>query len=255
MQNIEVHDTVQLTALTVMQLAQSNPPLFDDLVKRGTTTANVLEIGPNHLLLDIGTQEPLRIDVPASHFEEAVQLKQKHTPPEPVPVAAAAGEPQAPVCEHGVPHPFAQSIFGMPLQAVMARIPLGPFGGGMPYQQTNDEVPTRVRISQWVMVQFLSLKQYAITQDLNRISDEHARKPDPTGDNWNRNDIRPVQVELAAAEEQLYNKALGALGDWIENDRPQTQQPAVIPQFTIVEMTPPASDDTPPPPPAEAPTE
>ncbi len=202
---IEVGDTVQLTATVLFGLQENAPEVFAKLQAAGRTGGEVVSMEGNHILVDMGEIGPLSIEIEGDDHQLALQLVKKagsDTLAEPYEARPAA-------CAS---HPFL-----MPMSPFMMRN----------QTQPADEVPARVRIAQWVMTQFLQLKQYGIVQDLNRVDDADAGQPDPTdGDDWKRGDkqLRPVRVELSAPEEQLYNASLRKVQDWI-TDTPVTRHP------------------------------
>jgi len=74
-------------------------------------------------------------------------------------------------------------------------------------------------VAQWFVSRIFEYKQYAITQDLHRIDDDLV-VPDPTGDDWNKKNVRPVRAELSAVEEQTYNAALSRIQMFIAGRSP-----------------------------------
>lgn len=220
---IETGDTVQLTATVMLSLADQAPEVFKQLQDARRTGGQVIDIQGNKVFVDMGDalRGPLAIEVDGANPHLALQLIKKAEsedvaePYEADPAPPAQAAPDVP-----------QGLFPWAYNAM--RPPMFP----QPQSQPRDEAPSRVRLSQWVMVQFLQLKQYGIAQDLTRVDDEHAPLPEPgsEAERWKAEgkNLRAVMVELSAEEEQLYNSALAQIRGWI-TDAAVTQHPEVAP--------------------------
>ena len=164
---IEVGDTVQLTATVLFGLQSSAPAVYEKLQDANRTGGVVKQIEGHTVLVDMGDEVgALAIEVEGQDPHLALQLVKKGDCEAMVePFEARPAPPMQQAQQEGlVPFMF----------------PAGPFQH--PQQAPQEEVPARVRIAQWVMTQVLQLKQYGIVQDLNRVADDEAGHPDPTGD-------------------------------------------------------------------------
>ena len=204
MTKIEVGDHVQLTGSIMLGLASQAPDVFEALRQNNRVGGEVLEIDGNKVMIDMGDtlRGPLAIEVDGENPALALQLMKKAGSSDLAEPYEADPEPQQQPQRSGAP----QGIF-----------PPFPFGSQNPVPL--DYVPQNVRLSQWVMTQFLQLKQYGIAQDLTRVDDEQARLPEPgsEAEQWKNEgkNLRAVMIELSATEEQLYNAALGQIKGWI----------------------------------------
>lgn len=220
---IEQGDHVQLTATVMLGLASDAPEVFNALVTAKRTGGEVLEVVGNKVIVDMGDalRGPLSIEVEGDNPHLALQLVKK------------AGSDDVAEPYEADPAPQQQQQLQAGPQGFFPQFPV-PFDPRMlrPAQQPDDEVPSRVRLSQWVMTQFLQLKQYGIAQDLTRIDDEHAPMPEPgsEAERWKAEgrNLRAVMIELSATEEQLYNSALGQIKSWI-TDAASVTHPEVAP--------------------------
>lgn len=216
---IETGDTVQLTATVMLSLADQAPEVFKQLQDARRTGGQVIDIQGNKVFVDMGDalRGPLAIEVDGANPHLALQLIKKAESEEVAEPYEADPAPPAPVSQ-GAPQGFFPRAYNM-------SPPQFP-------QQPRDEAPSRVRLSQWVMVQFLQLKQYGIAQDLTRVDDEHAPLPEPgsEAERWKNEgkNLRAVMVELSAEEEQLYNSALAQIRGWI-TDAAVAKHPEVAP--------------------------
>lgn len=202
MQNIEVGDTVQLTASALMGLMKVAGDVYQKIVASGKVGGTVISMSPGIIGIDMSPalDAPLIIETAESTCHLAVQLVKKGSDPAPEGagiVATArrrvAGQPTT------AESPFAVVPFPFPFQQVP--------------QPTAERIPERIKMAQWVISRILEFKQYGIVQDLNRHSDEDAgRRADPA---FSKDGYRPVAVDLTASEEKLYNSALANIGSWI----------------------------------------
>lgn len=245
-QQIEVGDTVQLTASILFGLHDQNRAAYDSLMAGKRTGGKVIELSDSHITVDIGQDQPIILEVDNAGRDIALQLVQKgegnHGSETATMVKAVEPQPGPPA--ESQPNTMMGFPFeGLPIMQVIR--------GGMPgiFQspQQSDEpaVPQTVRLSQWVIIQFIGLKQYGIVQDLNRTSDATAPGPDPTGESWKNKELRAVQIELAAPEEGLYNAALGAIKDWIIGPKPKSTHPELttVAAEVVVELSVPDGPD------------
>ena len=229
-QQIQVGDTVQLTASILFGLHEQNKDAYDRLMEGKRTGGKVVELSDNHIAVDVGQDEPIILEVDNAGRDIALQLVRKGdanltseaAPAEDVKDADPRQPGPMPGPQMGfpfeLPHgvPFMQVVRGpMPLPGIFQQQP----------PQLEQAVPQTVRLSQWVILQFIGLKQYGIVQDLNRNDDSTAPSPDPTGDAWKKKELRAVQVELTVTEEGLYNAALTSIKDWITGPKPKSAHP------------------------------
>lgn len=230
-QQIEVGDTVQLTASILFGLHEQNKDAYDRLMAGKRTGGKVIELSDNHIAVDVGQDEPIILEVDHEGRDIALQLVQKgedHKPQDTPPGEAKDADPRQPGPQPGpqAGPPMGFPFDGLPIMQVIR--------GGMPgifqqqQQSVEQAVPQTVRLSQWVIIQFIQLKQYGIVQDLNRNDDATAPGPDPTGDAWKKKELRAVQVELTPPEEGLYNTALTAIKDWIGQPKAKAAHPEVV---------------------------
>lgn len=212
---IEVGDTVQFTASSLLALRQMTPDLYATLIDSGRIGGPVLHIDSEGVTVDVSPEVPVPITISSNRIENAIQLVHK-------------GKPNQQVCVEGGPiqltyeqsqreqhHPDCQN------NPTNNQLPWPPSLIGYRPQliNTTDEPPSQIRLSQWVVLQILHMKQHAIVQDLNRITDE-----DSPSDTTDKHIYRPVKIELSPMEEKLYNVALQRIGNWISagSDNKQT---------------------------------
>lgn len=253
-QQIQVGDTVQLTASVLFGLHDQNKEAYDRLMEGRRTGGKVVDLSDNHIAVDIGQEEPIVLEIDTAGRDIALQLVQKgegNLDSEAVPQDGAKdvakdADPRQPGPQPG---PFPGSMTGFPFELpggvpIMQVVSHGMQMPGIFQQQQpqiEQTVPQTVRLSQWVILQFIGLKQYGIVQDLNRNDDAGAPSPDPTGDAWKKKDLRAVQVELTTTEEGLYNAALTSIKDWITGPKPK----AAHPELTAGPVTLPTPDGPP----------
>lgn len=233
-QQIQVGDTVQLTASVLFGLHDQNKEAYDRLMEGKRTGGKVVDLSENHIAVDIGQAEPIVLEIDTAGRDIALQLVQKgegNLTSEATPQDALKdADPRQPGPQPGpLPAPMMGFPFelpgGVPIMQVMRHGMQMPGIFQQQQQQVEQAVPQTVRLSQWVILQFIGLKQYGIVQDLNRNEDAGAPSPDPTGDAWKKKDLRAVQVELTTTEEGLYNAALTSIRDWITGPKPKATHP------------------------------
>lgn len=247
-QQIEVGDTVQLTASILFGLHEQNKDAYDRLMAGKRTGGKVVELSDNHIAVDVGQDEPIILEVDNEGRDIALQLVQKGEDNQPptAPSEMKDADPRQPGPQPQ-PQPGPQMGFpfeGLPfMQVVRGGLPMPGIFQQQP-QPVEQAVPQAVRLSQWVIIQFIQLKQYGIVQDLNRNDDASAPGPDPTGDAWKKKELRAVQVELTPPEEGLYNTALTAIKDWIGGPKAKATHPEIAEApVSLPEPDGPAAED------------
>ena len=267
MYELEVGDTVQLTATVMLNMSDQRPDVFNAIKNAGRTGGPIISISGNQVEIDMGdaVSGPLAIEVDGDHPHLALQLVRKGNTEEVTGVYEADPAPdeqvivQEAVADAGVLGALLHSARqGAAQGGMMGRVPASVLDQMRRQQREPDEVPIRVRTAQWVVSQIMGLKQYAIAQDLQRVSDEDAPMPEPgnEAEKWQAGDgkqFRPVMVDLSGTEEQLYNSALRTIQEWVtgqmEAPHPEVPAPAaqvpvplghiptVIPQPVVISCT------------------
>lgn len=223
MMQIEYGDIVRLTETALATFKIGAHDLYQQVQPVNQYGGTVLEISDSRIVIDFRPylENPLGIELPNGPLSALIELVKKNpiipdaSPGQsPALVEAAVAveesdESAAQPVQHGACCP------GMPLSLSpmqSGQLPPGP----MMQPQTGEAVlPPKVRMSQWVMTQFIGLKQYGIVQDLHRNDDAAAPKPDPRGELYDKPALRAVTVELSEAEDGLYNAALMHLKQYI----------------------------------------
>lgn len=222
--NIQVGDTVQLTASLLLKLKEMHPDLYGYILESQRTGGKVIDITDEFIsvdLTDADSKHPTLIDVDLENAHLALQLVQRVDGGPVMPATRREG-----ACPGAVPGGTATTTHDHPagyrfLGGTVVKMPPGFLDGILhPVQAPEDSTPAKIQMSQWVMTQFIGLKQYAIVQDLRRGDDDSAGSPDPTGESWKKKNFRPVLIELSSSEEALYNTALRQLQAWIMPEAP-----------------------------------
>lgn len=229
-QKIQVGDTVQLTASVLFGLHEQNKAAYDLLMETKRTGGKVVDVSDEHISVDVGQDTPIVLELDATSRDVALQLVQRGEHAEETKdVSPPKEDPRQPGRQ---PSPSAGFIdfanAGIPIMQVLRGAAPGMPGIFQQQQPVEQAVPQNVRLSQWVILQFIGLKQYGIVQDLNRNDDATAGRPDPTGENWNKKELRAVQVELTAPEEGLYNSALSVIKSWIVGPVAKSTHPEMV---------------------------
>jgi len=260
-----VGDTVALTGATLMAISRQHPDIFSQLQGTSRTGGEVLEIheepteeGYQRVVIDMGEalDKPLMLEVDHLQPQLSVQLIKRAGSGQleavPEPPAFQPSMPSMPTGPDGPP----EGAFQM-YQLGPDGQPIGMTGGQMPphiveairnmahgdasavgnHMQPSQlrPVPREVQLSQWVMTQFINLKQYVIVQDLNRDDDEPERERVAPGEEWKNNpaddnkSLRRIELQLAPQEELLYGAALKKLQEWIETGEAPEPPQAVLP--------------------------
>lgn len=242
----EVGDTVALTGATLLTIAQNHPEVFERLRDGNRTGGKITKITDEYphddlqnIVIDMGEalDRPLALEVNIHSPQLSLQLIKKAqgtdlvepsqlpphpslpVPPEDGSVSYAAMTPSGELAPGIVPPPVVEAI------KEMARQDAGNFA--------RHFVPQQIHLAQWVMTQFIGLKQYVIVQDLNRDVDDEDQEPIP-GDEWKHGGegdgdgkVKRIQLSLADGEEKLYNAAMTRIQDWIE--QVDVPEPPVVP--------------------------
>lgn len=200
---LEVGDSVQLTGNLLLILRRTAPSVFEKLMEKGELIGRILAIRHNVLRLDVSLDKPLTLTIDGNpHL--FVQLIRKHS-------GAMVGVYEA---DSGVAAPANFSLAPPDNSLMQSMID----DDDAEDDEDDDDLVNRIRVSQWLINQFLSMKQYGIVQDLHRGSDTGSR-PDPRDDNENWNfhgkEFRPVKYELSVMEEKAYNAALAAIFEYV----------------------------------------
>lgn len=208
MLEIRIGDIVEITGAALMELAQKEPEVFEQLRRSGVTRGPVRELAANRIAVDIGDSSdcPLTLDLDPQYPFRTIRLVQRKDQERPVDEMP----PEVHVCEMGpmgmmggYPIPGLGSSLQEAMQAAM--------------QQRT--VPVRVQVAQGVISQFLHLKQYMIIQAAQRGEGAPVE-----GDEWKQgydNDedgphITSMRLKLDTAEQKLYERAMSVIGDWME---------------------------------------
>lgn len=219
---IEVGDVVQLTGPTMLLLQQQLPKIYNRIVETGAVVARVAAIHQDQIQLQLqALEKPLLLRV-HGNLHLLLQLLQKNAGGQVGSYEALT--PQAPNFASG------KLLFPIASSPSVNSVLDDPGFADDETDDEDDDIFDRVRLSQWVIQQFLYLKQYAIIQDLNREPDSPGLRPDPTdtSENWkfHNKEFRPVKYELSVVEEQAYSAALLAIRDYIQ-PRPTTVDPSL----------------------------
>lgn len=209
---LQVGDTVQFTATLLLGLGRECRDVLDRMVARQCGGGRVVSVTETTLLIDTGDASPILINSAAADRHLAVRV-----------VARAADSAAVDTDDDDDDDADMPDVDSGAAASVMVSASMSPFlhplaSSGMSPALSAETPPQQVRLSQWVISQFLSLKQYGIAQDLNRNDDGQAGVTDPTGENWKKAAYRPVVVELSSAEESCYHAALARIQRWILAD-------------------------------------
>lgn len=211
MQKIENGDMVQLTASMLMGLARTAPEVYTKLMEAERSGGIVTDVNNDSISIDMGPDlgTPLTIQLDAGQSHLAVQLVKKADQTHPDQPAQPLQPSQS--IEFKQPTSFGEFLSG-----VMGTGRRGPSFTAFPlqYVQVGSQPVSaeQQQLAQWIITQFLQLKEYTIAQDLRRVSDAEAGEA-TKGEEWNKANFRPVLVELTAQETTLYNTALKYLCD------------------------------------------
>ena len=192
---IEVGDTVQLTASTLLGIYEQDSEEFERILAAQRAGGTVTAVTDEAVSIDIGTGQPLTIDVNEKQRKLALQLVKKAN--------VTIDDELADAPDKGDDFEFEFDI-------------------NMPTSTPGDQIGPQVRMAQWAVVQILDLKKYAIEQDLQRIPDDFVGLVDPRSEHADKKNLRPVVVDLTDAEEALYTTALTAIKDFIKPPRETT---------------------------------
>jgi len=248
---IENGDIVALTGATLLNLADSHPTVFDKLKTGQRTGGAVTKIDGNQITIDMGDvlEGPIVVEVDLQHPQLALQLVKKADTTALVPADTAdqpdqptPQQPQSLGGEYAMFSPFGNMQSGfVPPQIVDA---IKEMAARDAESTANARAPTRVSTAQWVMTQFISLKQYVIVQDLNRDDEVEGEHVAP-GDEWKQGSgddkdapVRRVSLQLSDAETSLYEASLSKIQAWIDQD--DNPAPAVAAPTVAVEQVVPS---------------
>ena len=226
---IEEGDHVQLTATLLRVLRDVAPDIYEAVMESDRIGGKVISIDGNQVSVDMGEslRRPLSVETDGNHHL-FLQLLKKADADELIDEPYEAGSAYPQPGEHESDQQFPpMMLFSQSQMPTAARSP-----DPSQTQRIPEEVPERVRMSQWCVVQMLNLKQYGIAQDLQRTPDHRAARPEPgsEAENWKGGDgkeFRPVKVELSAVEEQTYHSALNKIRNWID-EKPAPNHPEVV---------------------------
>jgi len=232
---IEEGDHVQLTATLLRVLRDVAPDIYEAVMESDRIGGKVISINGNQVSVDMGEslRRPLSVETDGNHHL-FLQLLKKADEDELIDEPYEAGSAYPQPGEHESDQQFTpMMLFSQSQMPPALRSP----ESSEPPQRIPEEVPERVRMAQWCVVQILNLKQYGITQDLQRTPDHRAPRPEPGSDAeyWKGSDgkeFRPVKVELSAVEEQTYHSALNKIRNWID-EKPTSNHPEVVTESSI----------------------
>jgi len=223
-------DSVALTATTILCLKRTHPEEFAKLEKANRTGGRVVSVDANAITVDMGDAlaYPLIVSVNETHPQLALQLIQRADSAELEPPVAVyddvVEEPQLPApVSHVNPMDRDMPSHGTFMGMLPPDVAEGLFNA-VRSQRRNASglVPIRVQTAQWVMGQFIGLKQYTIVQDLHR-GPTHGHDDDEDivpGDEWKHNrDHTPltrVVLQLDDPERALYDSSMTKIQKWIE---------------------------------------
>lgn len=185
---IEVGDTVQLTASLLLKFQEHQPDLYAALVEAGISYGEIVAVNGNDISIELKPEKsgynPIKITISATQPHLVLQVVRKAD--------------------------------GSPANGVMTLSPATQAAA-----QVAEPAPG-TQMAQWVFTQFLQFKQFGIIQDLQRRSDVGAPGPgnyDPS-DQWKNNptNLRAVRVSLTDEEEQLYVSAMERMRREINDD-------------------------------------
>lgn len=251
----EVGDTVALTGATLLDISLAHPEVFEKLREGKRTGGKITRIFDTDradrkcIEVDMGPAfgRPVVFEINVANPQLTLQLVKKVGSADLIgvqaPEGSAAFQVQT-VAPDGTLMPPSQSGFIPP--------PIVDAIKEMALRDANavgqNFVPQQIHMAQWVMMQFIGLKQYVIVQDLNRDDPEEDDEPPPMpGDEWkhdadDNSKIKRIQLTLAEGEEQLYGAAMTRIKNWIEKVDVPPESPKVpriaVPAVAVAALQP-----------------
>lgn len=240
----EVGDTVALTGATLLDISLAHPAVFEKLRAGKRTGGKITSISATDrddrkcIEVDMGPAfaHPIAFEINTNNPQLTLQLIKKVGSADLIgvqaPEGSAAFQVQT-VAPDGTLMPPSQSGFIPP--------PIVNAIKEMALRDANavgqNFVPQQIHMAQWVMIQFIGLKQYVIVQDLNRDAEAEDDGPPPvSGDEWkdggnvDGSRVKRIQLTLAEGEERLYCAAMTRIRNWIEQvDAPPESPPVPVP--------------------------
>lgn len=210
-----VGDTVALSGALVIQLAEEHPPVFEHLRNAQRHGGKITEIDGNTVVIDVGLEQPIRVDIDPSVPEQLQLIQRVPAQPTAPPGTRIATNDQLPPGFQQV----IQSILGGqgPAQGAAAQPRVPPYP--IP--------PEYVRMAQWVVVHFTELKKLVYSQHIiesQRNAQYRALRPPGGIAEVYDSDHTPIRAELSGAETKLYEDALESLGEWLSQLRDRDVQ-------------------------------
>lgn len=257
----EVGDTVALTGATLLDISLNHPEVFEKLRDGKRTGGKITGIFDTDradrkcIEVDMGLAfgRPVAFEINVANPQLTLQLIKKADSKNLIgvqaPEGSAAFQVQGISPDGSLMPPTQSGIIPPPIVDAIKEIALRDAN-----VVGHNYVPPQIHLAQWVMMQFIGLKQYVIVQDLNRDSDEEEDGPPPVpGDEWKNgggadsSKIKRIQLTLAEGEEQLYGVAMVRIKNWIEQIDTPPESPSVpriaVPAVAVATIKPVLEDE------------